>query len=598
MDLFIRKMKISIYVLGFALFKLDIYTKGQSLYISNNETSWAKVNCNLAIPNLTFTEFGLLPKHVQNITNDDLKKGVWIGLFKARLSFAYIGCNKINADSILVKAKDLSECRWKTGCDTIAVRRFNDETIECQCGNSSDLQHEHECTSRCGSGDEYPCGDSGKAHFAIYTVENVSISSENDNDADRGCLKFRSNGSKKFIWWKCYKKFNWRSQILCSDRPSTEDGATVDDISDEDNDWAIAGNKCFAKDMYPATMEHIMHMNISSEERYWTGIIRMTSIIRRDETFITYPPKRFAYITVSGDQLHVEFGDDLTVKRKSLCKKVARQVPIMKIAVGLSAGILLLVLIIIGVVLWKRNKIHCLNRGDKTLLENEIAMQVIDTRHKGPGTSVRSHAYPNHDFSGNQTISTKPQTFGDSSLSDTCDDPCDENNQRDIQQRENVYNFTNQQVEEYDTLNHSGIRNHVISQPINDYDSMSNCNEDTYDHLDEQQEPNTDTVYRLQSINEHEEAYNHLNMPSKKGQSKNTVYGFKERNQHENPYTQLDEQSRLRHNTDDVYESQDRNEQEDTYNNLVGQSKQRHYTDNVNEPQDRNEQEDTYNNLV
>ncbi|WAR04330.1 hypothetical protein MAR_019699 [Mya arenaria] len=157
MDLFIRKMKISIYVLGFALFKLDIYTKGQSLYISNNETSWAKVNCNLAIPNLTFTEFGLLPKHVQNITNDDLKKG----------------CNKINADSILVKAKDLSECRWKTGCDTIAVRRFNDETIECQCGNSSDLQHEHECTSRCGSGDEYPCGDSGKAHFAIYTVENV-----------------------------------------------------------------------------------------------------------------------------------------------------------------------------------------------------------------------------------------------------------------------------------------------------------------------------------------------------------------------------------------------------------------------------------------
>ncbi|WAR04364.1 hypothetical protein MAR_019733, partial [Mya arenaria] len=221
-----------------------IFVEGYRYYVSEQETEWGNGNCTLALPSLDYNDLGIFAE-TEKDTNWTLHEdGLWIGLFQAKLSFAYVGCNKLN-DSGAVLSHNICECSWKSECDSFAIRKIDDEKIECKCLDTAVVASKSQCTSTCKRADAYKCGKEGNNYFSIYTVQNATKCFRHCGYASKTCLnRIRRKTSR---WAICFQSN--RQNKDCSDRPFT-----VRDIGTKVASSAVAGEKCFAKGLFPATL--------------------------------------------------------------------------------------------------------------------------------------------------------------------------------------------------------------------------------------------------------------------------------------------------------------------------------------------------------
>ncbi|XP_052805363.1 uncharacterized protein LOC128234856 isoform X1 [Mya arenaria] len=577
----ISNMKMDIFVLlfWFALPYFCIFVEGHRYYVSEQETQWGHCNCTLTLPTLDFKELGIFAEtdHYENLSLPE--KGLWIGLFQAQLSFSYVGCSKMNNSGAHI-VQNISECRWKSHCNTFAIRKIDNEDIECKCFDISVFAGETECTSTCmsASADKYTCGQQGQQYFSVYTVENVPVSQCLDPcyTGKTNCLGYNN---KLLSWIPCNGRL--KRNIYCSDQPFYATDAKLNVVNAGNKSWERAGEKCFEQNHYPATFRHIDSSKISEAKlkRFqWTGVIRINSLLRLDEKTTTFEPIQYAYVTL--DDMKVRFEDNGTIKRNSLCetpdlirttvaspdihststskrtemttqdkaKRVETQIPTTGISAGVSSAVVLVILIVIIILLWKRGALGCFKGDTKTQPNKETPVQYIDTELTEPQTRDHSKPYHNQDYSMNEElpISTKNNYSG---KQQRMDDNVDVNkvlntdrNPHKNQQIAYVHNNTNHALDEYDHLNQSGFPDHVISQPINDYDStttaIGNSHEDTYNHLNER--PNqrlyTEKIYGVQDKIKTTDIYNQLNERPEQKHIMEDMYGLHGEYETENEY--------------------------------------------------------------
>ncbi|XP_052769029.1 uncharacterized protein LOC128209164 [Mya arenaria] len=571
-------MNIDLYVLlcVFALLDVCICVEGHRFYVSDQETQWGQSNCTLALPSINYTDDGIFAEtgHDANLSFPD--EGLWVGLFQAQLSFAYVGCNAMNNSGVDI-VHNLSECRWKSKCKTFAIRETDNEKIECKCFDLGNIGRETNCTSICKSTDEYTCGRKGQNYFSVYTVENVSVSkclftcaSENN------CLGYYN---QRFAWINCTEA--GKKRIFCSDQPYYATDANISVADPDTKSWAKGGQNCFERNEYPAAFKHVNSSEKPSGPVRWTGVIRMSSLLRFDEMYTIYEPKQYAYVTLDDMTLKVRFEDKVSVNRKSLCEtpdtitttitstdvhltstskrfemmtkdkaeRVEPQIPITEISAGVSTAVVLVILVVIIIILWKRGGLRRFGGDTKTPPNNETPMQYLDTEYTEPQARDHPKAYPNQGYSMNEELpmSTKNITSGKPQILDEYEDVNDVSktkiNPQGIQLNiGNVHNNINRDIEEYDHLNHSGILDHAISQPINDYDSATAAigenQEDTYNHLNERpkQRRITENDYGVQDKNETKDIYNKLNERPEQKHMMENIYGMQDKNETENEY--------------------------------------------------------------
>ncbi|XP_052777102.1 uncharacterized protein LOC128214585 [Mya arenaria] len=410
----------------FALLVIQIlpFVTSEHYFSSNDSTIWGKSNCTLAFPDLTYTDEDI------NVVNDNMSalslpsEGAWIGLYKALLSFAYVGCNTLDDTDVLL-VRILSDCRWQSGCDMFGVRKTDTDNVECKCFQSS-VTNETGCTSICGSAEKYPCGSFGNSYFSIYTIENVSSCSFGCNIVTKGCLGVRFDRVNKVRWWLCNRPLN--TSILCSKQPYNELDGRIE-ANGRSKTWVNTGQECFEKGLFPTLFRHIQSTNFNETGPFWTSVIRMDSLLRVDDNFGTSNPKQYAYVKGVNGELKVEFDGDLTKQGKTLYRgcgvtttmqttaskytttqasgdqtthvyrthttatggwtpydvaiagvltsplssasseKASRHIPIA----GISAGVSIILLIVIAVVILicKRNRLCSLSEGRKSYTQRE-----------------------------------------------------------------------------------------------------------------------------------------------------------------------------------------------------------------------------------
>ncbi|XP_052805150.1 uncharacterized protein LOC128234734 isoform X2 [Mya arenaria] len=582
-----------------ALLAVCIYVRvisGSPYYVSEQKTNWGYSNCTLAIPNLNYTQSGIFAEteHETNLTMPE--EGLWIGLFQAQLSFAYVGCNEMNSNGAVI-VHNISECRWKSGCNTFAIRKADNK--------------ETKCTSICSITltEGYKCGRQGHRYFSVYTVENDTICSDNCYKDAWKCLR-----CMPFIWMKCSYRQSRKIGIICSTNPFTDINGTVQAISETASNYSEAGEKCFAAGMFPATYGHINSSVITINTSYWTGIFRMNSLLRVNETFSTYKPKQHAYVTQDGTRLEVQFDDKGTLRRKSLCEtpnfagkattategrststsnilettedtrskiQVDQRVPIAEISASVSAVVVLGILIVSFVILSKRGRLRCLSERKTTMTNKESPMQYIDTKYTEPETRDIPKAYPNQGYSMTEElpISTKNNTPGKPQMKDYSVDvnkvANTENNPHDIHHIAHIHNSLSQEPEEYDHLNHSGTSDDITSHLINDYDcttaAIGENQDDTYNHLNERPQQNqiTENLYGVQNENETSDIYNHLNERPKQRQSTENVYGVQNKSETDEVYNQLNERPERKNLMQNIFGLQDKKNIENEYDITV-----------------------------
>ncbi|XP_052769432.1 uncharacterized protein LOC128209445 isoform X2 [Mya arenaria] len=542
-------MKNNLYVLlcVFALLDVCICVEGHHFYVSDQKTQWGKSNCSLALPSFNYTDHGIFAEteHTANLSFPD--EGLWVGLFQANLSFAYVGCNAMNNSGVDI-VHNISECRWKSQCNTFAIRETDNEKIECKCFDLGDIARETKCTSTCESTDEYTCGRKGRNYFSVYTVENVSVSEcfSNCSSGKKNCLAYYNQG---LFWISCKKEFYM--QIFCSNQPYHATDANIS-VADADKSWAKAGKTCFERNGYPAAFRHIDSSKISEGQLnlfQWTGVIRMSSLLRFDEKYTIYEPKQYAYVTLDDRTLEVHFEVNVSAKRMSLCETIEPQIPITEISAGVSTAVVLVILVVIIIILWKRGGLRRFGGDTKTPPNNETPMQYLDTEYTEPQALDHPKAYPNQGYSMTEELpmSSKHITSGKPQILDEYEDVNDVSNTKINPQGiqlniGNVHNNISRDLEEYDHLNHSGIPDHAISQPINDYDSATAAigenQKDTYNHLNERpkQRRITENDYGVQDKNETKDIYNQLNERPEQKHMMENIYGMQEKNETENEY--------------------------------------------------------------
>ncbi|XP_052803819.1 uncharacterized protein LOC128233957 isoform X2 [Mya arenaria] len=521
----------------FALLAVCIFVGGVPYYASKQVTLWGQSNCTLALLNLNYTDTGIFAETELGLNYTLPKEGLWIGLYQAPLGLAYVGCNKINNNGAVI-VHDISECRWKSGCNTFAIRKTDNEEIECTCFDISKVAREKECTSTCNisSADEYKCGRERNSYFSVYTVENDTQCTGNCNNADRKCLRFMPL-LKQFVWWSCSVRESRPMGIVCNNSPFTD---------------------------------------IPAGKTHWTGIIRISSLLRFDETFTTYEPKQHAYVVPCRTRLDVRFDDRGTVRRNSLCEtqnleeatvtkaegqststsaipettedtrtktKVDQQVPVAEISASVSMVVVLGILIVIFVILRKRRGLRCFGKSKSTMANEESPMQYIDMKNTERQTRDHPKAYPNQGYSMTERlpISTITNTPGKAQMKDYSVDvnkmANTENNPQDIHHIAHVHNNLYQEPEEYDHLNHTGIPDEIT---INDYDSTTAAKGenkyDIYNHLNERPQQRTENVYGMHNKNETTDIYSQLNERPERKHMMENVYGLQDKNETENEY--------------------------------------------------------------
>ncbi|XP_052805151.1 uncharacterized protein LOC128234734 isoform X3 [Mya arenaria] len=535
-----------------ALLAVCIYVRvisGSPYYVSEQKTNWGYSNCTLAIPNLNYTQSGIFAEteHETNLTMPE--EGLWIGLFQAQLSFAYVGCNEMNSNGAVI-VHNISECRWKSGCNTFAIRKADNKEIDCKCFDNAVVAKETKCTSICSITltEGYKCGRQGHRYFSVYTVENDTICSDNCYKDAWKCLR-----CMPFIWMKCSYRQSRKIGIICSTNPFTE-------------------------------------------------------------TFSTYKPKQHAYVTQDGTRLEVQFDDKGTLRRKSLCEtpnfagkattategrststsnilettedtrskiQVDQRVPIAEISASVSAVVVLGILIVSFVILSKRGRLRCLSERKTTMTNKESPMQYIDTKYTEPETRDIPKAYPNQGYSMTEElpISTKNNTPGKPQMKDYSVDvnkvANTENNPHDIHHIAHIHNSLSQEPEEYDHLNHSGTSDDITSHLINDYDcttaAIGENQDDTYNHLNERPQQNqiTENLYGVQNENETSDIYNHLNERPKQRQSTENVYGVQNKSETDEVYNQLNERPERKNLMQNIFGLQDKKNIENEYDITV-----------------------------
>ncbi|XP_052769430.1 uncharacterized protein LOC128209444 isoform X2 [Mya arenaria] len=632
------KININVFLCVFALLDVCIFVEGHHFYVSDQKTQWGKSNCSLALPSFNYTDHGIFAEteHTANLSFPD--EGLWVGLFQANLSFAYVGCNAMNNSGVDI-VHNISECRWKSQCNTFAIRETDNEKIECKCFDLGDIARETECTSTCKSTDEYTCGRKGQNYFSVYTVENVSISKCFSTSAsESNCLGYYN---QIFAWISCTTA--WKKSIFCSDQPYYATDANISVADPDSKSWAKGGKTCFERNEYPAAFKHVNSSEKPSGPVRWTGVIRMSSLLRFDEMYTICEPKQYAYVTLDDMTLEVRFEDKVSVNRKSLCEtpdtitttitstdvhltstskrfemmtkdkaeradtttktitstenltsttkrlemitkdkaeradtttktitstenltstskrlemitkdkaeRVEPQIPITEISAGVSTAVVLVILVVMIIILWKRGGLRRFGGDTKTPPNNETPMQYLDTEYTEPQARDHPKAYPNQGYSMNEELpmSTKNITSGKPQILDEYEDVNDLSNTKINPQGiqlniGNVHNNINRDIEEYDHLNHSGILDHAISQPINDYDSATAAigenQEDTYNHLNERpkQRRITENDYGVQDKNETKDIYNKLNERPEQKHMMENIYGMQDKNETENEY--------------------------------------------------------------
>ncbi|XP_052805364.1 uncharacterized protein LOC128234856 isoform X2 [Mya arenaria] len=513
----ISNMKMDIFVLlfWFALPYFCIFVEGHRYYVSEQETQWGHCNCTLTLPTLDFKELGIFAEtdHYENLSLPE--KGLWIGLFQAQLSFSYVGCSKMNNSGAHI-VQNISECRWKSHCNTFAIRKIDNEDIECKCFDISVFAGETECTSTCmsASADKYTCGQQGQQYFSVYTVENVPVSQCLDPcyTGKTNCLGYNN---KLLSWIPCNGRL--KRNIYCSDQPFYEKTTTFEPIQ-----YAYV------------TLDD---MKVRFEDN---GTIKRNSLCETPDLIRT---------TVASPDIHstsTSKRTEMTTQDKA--KRVETQIPTTGISAGVSSAVVLVILIVIIILLWKRGALGCFKGDTKTQPNKETPVQYIDTELTEPQTRDHSKPYHNQDYSMNEElpISTKNNYSG---KQQRMDDNVDVNkvlntdrNPHKNQQIAYVHNNTNHALDEYDHLNQSGFPDHVISQPINDYDStttaIGNSHEDTYNHLNER--PNqrlyTEKIYGVQDKIKTTDIYNQLNERPEQKHIMEDMYGLHGEYETENEY--------------------------------------------------------------
>ncbi|XP_052803493.1 uncharacterized protein LOC128233717 isoform X4 [Mya arenaria] len=449
---------------------LSSFVTGEYYFLSNDATVWGESGCTLAFPNLTFTDEGI------NVTNDGMSslilptEGVWIGLYKARLSFAYVGCNQINDTDVLL-VRDLSDCRWQSGCDTFGVREWDTAKVECTCFTGS-VTKDTGCTSMCGSRDTYPCGSQGHNIFSIYTVENVSNCSAGCSNMIRGCLGFNFNHDNK-VRWKLCDRFRNSTPILCSNQSYTESDGQVQVLLDINMTWANTGQTCFESNLFPTPFRHIQSTRLNKNRTVWTSVIRKESILRDDDNFITSDPKLFVYVTFAEGQLVVRLDGNSTAERKSLCLGNQHD-PVTEVLAGVSSFLLLVVVVAVLYFLKRRGKLRCFESKSRIDNNGNASQQDITPVYMELDTKVKPKAFHNHAYSMQEQF-----------LPITTVDP-NEESMGDLQNHlekssNNVYNTVEGQIGDYDDIHLADVLQ------LNDYDSTFNCRENisevTCNHL-------------------------------------------------------------------------------------------------------------------
>ncbi|XP_052803490.1 uncharacterized protein LOC128233717 isoform X2 [Mya arenaria] len=491
---------------------LSSFVTGEYYFLSNDATVWGESGCTLAFPNLTFTDEGI------NVTNDGMSslilptEGVWIGLYKARLSFAYVGCNQINDTDVLL-VRDLSDCRWQSGCDTFGVREWDTAKVECTCFTGS-VTKDTGCTSMCGSRDTYPCGSQGHNIFSIYTVENVSNCSAGCSNMIRGCLGFNFNHDNK-VRWKLCDRFRNSTPILCSNQSYTESDGQVQVLLDINMTWANTGQTCFESNLFPTPFRHIQSTRLNKNRTVWTSVIRKESILRDDDNFITSDPKLFVYVTFAEGQLVVRLDGNSTAERKSLCLETKNTAtttipqttkesappestskwstptmqtsneniptpkgnqhdPVTEVLAGVSSFLLLVVVVAVLYFLKRRGKLRCFESKSRIDNNGNASQQDITPVYMELDTKVKPKAFHNHAYSMQEQF-----------LPITTVDP-NEESMGDLQNHlekssNNVYNTVEGQIGDYDDIHLADVLQ------LNDYDSTFNCRENisevTCNHL-------------------------------------------------------------------------------------------------------------------
>ncbi|XP_052788683.1 uncharacterized protein LOC128223439 [Mya arenaria] len=415
-------------IFGLLVIPILSVATSNAYFLSNDSTIWGKINCTLAVPDLNYTDEGIY------VVNDDMSvlslpsEGAWIGLYKARLSYSYVGCNTLNDTDVLL-VRNLSDCRWQSGCDMFGVRKTDTDKVECKCLKSF-VTKEKGCTSMCGSEDKYPCGPIGNSYFSIYTIENVSSCSLGCDDVTNGCLGVRFDNVKKVRWWLCSR--SWNTSILCSKQPYNETDGEIEAFPRKRNKtWANTGQKCLENGLFPTPFRHIQSINLNETRGFWTSVIRMESLLSVHDNFATSNPMQYAYVKCVGGELKVGFDGDFTKQRTALCRgggvtttmqtttskytstkesedqttqghvytthtstserstpyhetktrdltsptssslaeKASRHIPISGISAGVS--IILLTVIAVVILIWKRNRLCSLSEGRKSSAQRE-----------------------------------------------------------------------------------------------------------------------------------------------------------------------------------------------------------------------------------
>ncbi|WAR04543.1 hypothetical protein MAR_019912, partial [Mya arenaria] len=422
--------------------------------------------------------------------------------------------------------------------------------VECKCFDPSGVASESKCTSTCKTADDYKCGKEGQDYFSIYTVQNATKCSMYCNCSSKRCLRLSTSNS--------YYEYERNSSGYWKKASSSAD----------------AGEKCFADGKFPGIFRHNESSRISTTSQFWTGIIRMNSMIRSGETFHTNGPKRYAYVQFDGNRLEVKFDNGRSVRRKSLCEtpnfvtttatatvhstltskipetaektrtntKADQRVPVAEISASVSALVVVGICIVISVILRKRGWLRCIDDSKKKNKKSPV--EYTNTDYSESQTLDNLKTYPS--YSMTEEMPTKNKTSGKgrmmydyvdvNKLADT------KHNPQNMLHTANLHNNMNQGRAVYGHLNHFGIQGHDISQPIHDFDSttatISENQDDTYNHLNER--PNhkrsTDNVYGVQNKGELEQIYNQLNERPERHHIMENIYGLQDKHETENEY--------------------------------------------------------------
>ncbi|XP_052255582.1 uncharacterized protein LOC127861221 isoform X7 [Dreissena polymorpha] len=285
--------------------------QGTEYTISNETTDWNHASCEMAVPDLTYTQqdgWQIDKQHLSqlNISSD----GVWIGYINASVAFEYLGCLQVSNPVETQLLNNIGDCNLKCKGNIFGVKKDSPsiQGVICTCIGSSDDMTAQSCTEVCDQ--NFICGKHNKDNF--YKKTKVSYTSEDDPSSN--CLIFRSL-ALPFKWQTCRDGGNPR--LLCSIKNS--DGQWVAySMSTFWSSWVEANEGCLSNKTLPATLNSILKGKLSNDmnQPHWTGVIRTHTVLMADDRdFITRPGERtYSFVTNSG-KIYFEGSG----KRSSLC---------------------------------------------------------------------------------------------------------------------------------------------------------------------------------------------------------------------------------------------------------------------------------------